>query len=173
MDGWLVAVRGGLSDVIRHALAGELPLSGNDPHVDVRYRLTGVSTEIHREVPVDDPHPRDLAEQAVNAQPEENPQPKNALLVPLRDDHVRPRHGLTVLDNQIRPGRLSHDLVAADLPTGETKETIAPLPLEFQRESFDILSDLTKKGSDLCSNHGTFPFPISMIRPSHQAHPLL
>ncbi len=79
----------------------------------------------------------------------------------LGDDYIRPGHGLTVLDNQIRPGRLGHDLVAADLPTGETKETIAPLPLEFQRESFDILSDLTKKGSDLCSNHGTFPFPSS------------
>lgn len=91
----------------------------------------------------------------------------------LGDDYIRPGHGLTVLDNQICPGRLGHDLVAVDFPAGETEETIFSLPLEFQRESFDILSDLTKKGSDLCSNHGTFPFPISMIRPSHQAHPLL
>ena len=118
--------------------------------MDVGNRLASILAKVNRQVVVGRTHPRDLSQQPDEAQPEASSQAKHALLVPLRNDHVRSWYDLTILDNHVRPGRLGHDLVAADLPAREAKETIVPLP-----------PDVTKKGSDLCSNHGAFPFPSS------------
>lgn len=129
----------------------------NEPHMDVRDRLTCILAEVNRQVVVGRTHPRNLPKQPEETQPEANsPQevqpemnssPEKHLPVSLRDDHVRPRYGLTVLDNQVRPGRLTNDGVAVNHSTREAEQTICSLPL-----------DVSKKGSDLCSNHGAFPF---------------